>query len=179
MPRYTRSPPAYGMRLIVPSWPASLANGAPYGVNSRPQPRNREYRMLPDHLYIDAQTQVFRCDHCGASETLPARPDLVILEQIVNDLVVTHQGCTKVVAPTPVRHAGCWNKPRPSKDSWYMAQDGWTYSDDGRTRTPKLMKIFHKMSTDCRYDQPHKDSACAGCVHMNFPLVLENASAIG
>lgn len=67
---------------------------------------------------------------------------------------------------------GCWNKPRPTADSYYMAQDGWDMEYvgpddiDGRDwfqGAAMFFEVKHAMSTECRFDMSLKDPKCEGC----------------
>lgn len=63
---------------------------------------------------------------------------------------------------------GCNGLPRPTPDSFYLAQDGynepWQDPVSGAWfRTPKYKQIFHVMSTDCGYIESKNDSGCDGC----------------
>jgi len=71
-----------------------------------------------------------------------------------------------VTAPRP----GCWNKPRPTEATTYIAQAGWDVSYEHRlsgpipmSREPVLIDIPHRMSTTCKYDKSATDPGCAGC----------------
>ena len=46
-----------------------------------------------------------------------------------------------------------------------MAQDGYTSSKpDADTRTPRMVKVPHVMTTDCQYTKHNpNDPQCAGC----------------
>jgi len=63
--------------------------------------------------------------------------------------------------------AGCKNKPRPTAESSYIAQDGWSeYEDRGApVRVPRWKRIFHIMSTECVYTQTTPSPHCEGCEH--------------
>lgn len=59
---------------------------------------------------------------------------------------------------------GCHN--RPLKFSTYPVQDGWTYSDDGTTRTPNIVHLESTMSQECQYDRQSTDTYCTGCCRL-------------
>lgn len=58
---------------------------------------------------------------------------------------------------------GCHNRP-PFRE-WHMAQDGYTASrPDADTRTPRMVKVPHRLTTDCQYTKHNpNDPQCAGC----------------
>lgn len=61
---------------------------------------------------------------------------------------------------------GCWNKPRPTADSFYMAQDGWDtqyVGSDDFEGTAWFVEVRNVMSTECRYDMSLEDAKCDGC----------------
>lgn len=61
----------------------------------------------------------------------------------------------------------CHNKPRPTKDSSYVAQAGWVDMRDGLgtpIRAPVLRDIKSAFgTTTCQYDKSQTDPACFGC----------------
>lgn len=62
------------------------------------------------------------------------------------------------------RPNGCHNRPpystsQPMQDGWYM---------DGVTRTPRMVYVPHRMSTECQYSRDpmgygQQDPRCEGC----------------
>jgi hypothetical protein len=65
-----------------------------------------------------------------------------------------------------VKLHGCHDLPRPTPETFYLAQDGYTNLEGPPgewTRVPKWKKIFHVMSTDCGYAESKNDSSCNGC----------------
>lgn len=72
-------------------------------------------------------------------------------------------------APVPRPLNGCHNKPRPTAESTYPAQDGYidaVKSAGGEpTRLPRVVQVPHRMSTTCQYDKSATDAGCAGCQH--------------
>lgn len=63
---------------------------------------------------------------------------------------------------------GCHNKPRPTADTTYQAQDGWLRSvgfEGQPTRLPRIIQIRHTMSTECQYSKTTADAKCTGCDH--------------
>lgn len=69
---------------------------------------------------------------------------------------------------TPANRNGCHNRPRPVAGvTWYWAQDGWTYLDtvDGQSRLPRMIKVYHVMSTECRTDASASSKDCKNCQH--------------
>lgn len=65
---------------------------------------------------------------------------------------------------------GCHSKPRPTSDTGYVTQTGWSEAVQGMTgpvRFPVYAEVKHVMSTDCRYDQQATDRQCAGCPHIS------------
>lgn len=73
------------------------------------------------------------------------------------------------LAPKQVTLYGCHDKPRPNGATWAYVQDGYFHEVDGNgkveSRTPRLKKSFHVMSTECKYDKSATDSMCKGCKH--------------
>ena len=66
---------------------------------------------------------------------------------------------------------GCHNKPRPTADSSYVAQSGWseTFRDSlgNPSRIPMYVDIKSAFgSTACQYTLTNaSDPVCSGCVH--------------
>lgn len=63
---------------------------------------------------------------------------------------------------------GCHNKPRPTPQASYIAQDGWHEFIDGRgnpVRTPKWKEVNFNFSTDCDPGKRAIDPRCASCQH--------------
>ena len=61
---------------------------------------------------------------------------------------------------------GCNNNPRPTKETWYWAQDGYQTTTDGcgnTIRIPKYVKVYQVMTTSCGYDKTKIDPKCEGC----------------
>lgn len=73
--------------------------------------------------------------------------------------------------------AGCHNKPRPTTESSYLAQDGYEtwhayksvdgldYRLDEPTRVPAMVRVNFRMESDCQYDMSATASCCTGCMH--------------
>lgn len=62
---------------------------------------------------------------------------------------------------------GCHNKPRPTKDSNYIAQSGWLHMRDG-FGAPCPMPVYTDIksafgTTACQYDKSATDKSCKGC----------------
>lgn len=64
---------------------------------------------------------------------------------------------------------GCNNKPRPTAETTYPAQDGYIdtvkTADLKPTRLPLMVGVPHRMSTTCQYDKSETDKGCTGCAH--------------
>jgi hypothetical protein len=62
---------------------------------------------------------------------------------------------------------GCHNKPRPTKESGYIAQGGWREYKDQQGRPVKMPVHVEVKSafgtTTCQYDKSATDSSCKGC----------------
>ncbi len=76
-------------------------------------------------------------------------------------------------APAPRPLNGCHNKPRPTAESTYPAQDGWYDLRELRFGRPgrvaRTVAIKHTMSTTCQYDKSATDVGCRGCQHGSAP----------
>lgn len=59
---------------------------------------------------------------------------------------------------------GCHN--RKLGFDTYPAQDGWDYSPDGTTRTPRIVQIKSRNEPECQYDKQHADAGCVGCCRL-------------
>jgi hypothetical protein len=61
----------------------------------------------------------------------------------------------------------CKNKPRPSKETSYLAQDGWFEDPDGMTRKPKMVRIKSNFDFSvCKHVESleaYLDPQCDGC----------------
>lgn len=70
---------------------------------------------------------------------------------------------------TSTRRNGCWNLPRPTADTSYVAQAGWqdrhSWELNRPKREPVYVKVRHAMTTDCQYTKTTPDKACEGCCH--------------
>lgn len=68
---------------------------------------------------------------------------------------------------------GCNNKPRPTPEKTYMAQDGYNQGVKTAleipTRLPLMVAVPHRMTTTCQYDKSETDKGCAGCAHGSQP----------
>lgn len=67
---------------------------------------------------------------------------------------------------------GCHNRPRPTAETSYPAQDGWQGGVTLRqtsTRLPVIVPVTHVMSTTCQYDKSAVDQRCGGCEHGSAP----------
>ena len=65
---------------------------------------------------------------------------------------------------------GCYDMPRPTAETSYLAQAGWgpTYDNGhGPWRMPRYVEVKHVLSTECQYTKTTPDPRCAGCVHEN------------
>lgn len=58
---------------------------------------------------------------------------------------------------------GCYNEPRIA--GTYPGQYGWTYSADGKTRTPIIKQIENVMTIPCQFSKHRDISACHACDH--------------
>jgi hypothetical protein len=79
--------------------------------------------------------------------------------------VLDHETHESVIEKEGAKY-GCWNKPRPTEDSSYLAQDGWEtqYVGSGDFEgTAWFVEVRNVMSTECRYDMSLKDAKCDGC----------------
>lgn len=81
----------------------------------------------------------------------------------------------------PPRLSGCNNQPRTTAETSYPAQDGWTYSEDGTTRWPCIVKVKHKMRHECFYDKNLTDPGCTGCLnhHITVLVIAAICKALG
>ena len=65
---------------------------------------------------------------------------------------------------------GCFNKPRPTADSSYIAQFGWAHvrGPGAAARKEPIHTVVNAAfgTTDCQYTLSHAaDPECSGCVH--------------
>ena len=64
---------------------------------------------------------------------------------------------------------GCWNRPRPTAETSYLAQAGWgemyLTGQGVPHRNPVYVEVKHRLSTECQYTLTTKDVRCAGCAH--------------
>ncbi len=67
---------------------------------------------------------------------------------------------------------GCHNKPRPTVDSKYIAQEGWSSTFynaiyDSPDRTPLYAEVKSAFgTTSCQYFDSGRDPSCIGCAHI-------------
>lgn len=67
---------------------------------------------------------------------------------------------------------GCHNKERPTPETFYVGQEGWKtrifagVMAQGIERTPKFIRVKHRLTTECQYDKQAVDKDCAGCKHI-------------
>jgi len=62
----------------------------------------------------------------------------------------------------------CNNKPRPTKDSTYIAQAGWHQYKSGNdpVKMPAYVEVKGSFgTTECQYDKSATDKGCFGCKH--------------
>jgi hypothetical protein len=67
---------------------------------------------------------------------------------------------------------GCYDKPRPTPDTSYVAQTSFEIQRDGfgaPSRMPVFIDVKHTMSTNCRYDKWQTDDRCRGCKNAGKP----------
>lgn len=67
---------------------------------------------------------------------------------------------------------GCNGRERPTAETWFWAQDGYHEFKDGHGNMvrglAKWVKVYHVMSTDCKYDGHYAGNDCNGCAHKKW-----------